>query len=63
MSNIVKDISSIELETLDNIRSSKSANISSPVSSNSKISYSKRDIARFFFSSLAYSISKTVKGF
>jgi site-specific recombinase XerD len=26
MSNIVKDISSIELETLDNIRSSKSAN-------------------------------------
>ena len=26
MSNIVKDISSIEIETLDNIRSSKSAN-------------------------------------
>ena len=26
MSNIVKDISTIELETLDNIRSSKSAN-------------------------------------
>ena len=26
MSNIVKDISSIELETLDNIKSSKSAN-------------------------------------
>ena len=26
MSNIVKDISTIEIETLDNIRSSKSAN-------------------------------------